>query len=77
MQINVLFFGILSEVSGKNNIHFNDIENLKALKSHLWKNFPEMKEMDFRVAVNKEIIDDRKEFKDGDEIALLPPFAGG
>lgn len=77
MQINVLFFGILSEVSGKNNIQFNDIENLRALKSHLWKSFPEMKKMDFRVAVNKEIIDDRKEFKDGDEIALLPPFAGG
>ncbi len=77
MKINVLFFGILSEVSGNSSIQFKDIENLRALKSHLWKTYPGMKDMDFRIAVNKEIVDGKIEFKNGDEIALLPPFAGG
>ncbi len=77
MKISVLFFGILAEVAGNSSLHFKGIENLRALKSHLWKTYPEMKEMDFRFAVNKEIVDGKVEFKNGDEIALLPPFAGG
>lgn len=77
MKVNVLFFGILSEVTGKATIEIEDIENLRALKSHLWKTFPGMKEMDFRFVVNKEIVDGKVEFKNNDEIALLPPFAGG
>ena len=77
MKINVLFFGILSELTGKNALEIDGIENLMALKSYLWKTFPGIKEMDFRFAINKEIIDGKVEFKTGDEIALLPPFAGG
>jgi len=77
MQINVLFFGILSEVSGNNTLQIKDIENIRQLKSYLWKTYPKMKEMDFRIAINKEIVDGKVDFKDGDEIALLPPFAGG
>ena len=77
MKINVLFFGILSEVTGKSTLELDDIENLRALKSYLWKTYPGIKDMDFRFAVNKEIIDGKIEFKNGDDIALLPPFAGG
>jgi len=77
MQIDVLFFGILSEVSGSTSLTIKDVENIRSLKSHLWKTFPGMKDMDFRIAVNKEIVDGKVEFKNGDEIALLPPFAGG
>ena len=77
MQINVLFFGILSEVCGSSTLQIKDIENIRQLKSHLWKTYPEMKEMDFRIAINKEIVDGKIDFKDGDEIALMPPFAGG
>lgn len=77
MKISVLFFGILSEIAGTNSLELKDIENLRALKSYLWKTFPGIKDMDFRIAVNKEIIDGKLEFKSGDEVALLPPFAGG
>ncbi|OQY04905.1 MAG: hypothetical protein B6I20_02135 [Bacteroidetes bacterium 4572_117] len=77
MQIKVIFFGILSEVTENTHLELSDIENLMALKSYLWKTFPEMKNMDYRFAVNKEIVDGKVEFKNGDEVALLPPFAGG
>ncbi|MEN8120725.1 MAG: MoaD/ThiS family protein [Bacteroidota bacterium] len=77
MKVNVLFFGILSEVTGKNTLELDDIENLRALKSYLWKTFPGLKEMDYRFAVNKEVVDGKVEFKNGDDVALLPPFAGG
>ena len=77
MKINVLFFGILSEITEKQNLELTDIVNLRALQSHLWKTYPEIKDMDYRFAINKEIVNGKVEFKDGDEVALLPPFAGG
>ena len=77
MKIKVLFFGILSEIAGKQAEELSDIVNLRALQSYLWKTFPEIKDMDYRFAINKEIVEGKVEFKDGDEIALLPPFAGG
>jgi molybdopterin converting factor small subunit len=36
-----------------------------------------MAHYNFRVSVNNEITADNPDLKDGDEIALLPPFAGG
>jgi molybdopterin converting factor small subunit len=77
MKINVLFFGILSEITKKQNLELADIVNLRALQSYLWKTYPEIKDMDYRFAINKEIVDGKIDFKDGDEVALLPPFAGG
>ena len=77
MKINVLFFGILSEITEKQNLELADIVNLRALQSYLWKTYPEIKDMDYRFAINKEIVDGKVEFNDGDEVALLPPFAGG
>ncbi len=77
MKIKVLFFGMLSEICRTAEMELENIENIRMLESYLWKNFPDMKDMDYRFAVNKEIIDGKYELKNGDEVALLPPFAGG
>jgi sulfur-carrier protein len=77
MKIKVYFFGILTDITGTSEQELPDIENLSALKSWLWRTYPKSKEMDFQVALNKKIVDGKPEFKNGDEIALLPPFAGG
>ena len=68
---------MLGEIAGAQNMELEDIENIRMLQSYLWRNYPEIKDMDYRFAVNKEIIDGKYEFKNGDEVALLPPFAGG
>lgn len=77
MKIKVMFFGMLGEIVGAQQMELEDIENIRMLQSYLWRNYPEMKDMDYRFAVNKEIIEGKYEFKNGDEVALLPPFAGG
>jgi len=77
MKINVLFFGILTDIVGASSLVVKDAENIRQLKSWLWKNYPKTKDMDFQIALNKNIIDGKSELKDGDEVALLPPFAGG
>ncbi len=77
MKIKILFFGILTDISKETNIELNNINNVTELKSYLFKTFPKIKDIDFRIALNKEIILDNVSFKNNDEIALLPPFAGG
>ncbi|MDF1548283.1 MAG: MoaD/ThiS family protein [Bacteroidales bacterium] len=77
MKINVLFFGILTDITGTSSMEIEDIENIRLLKSWLWKNYPKTKDMDFQIALNKNIIEGKAELNDGDEVALLPPFAGG
>ena len=77
MKVNVLFFGILTDIVKTSSMQIEDVENIRQLKSWLWKNYPQTKDMDFQIALNKNIVDGKHELNDGDEIALLPPFAGG
>ena len=77
MKIKILFFGILTDITKKSKIEIEGINNLSDLKSYLFKTYPNLKNMDFRIALNKEIINNDAIFKTNDEIALLPPFAGG
>ncbi len=77
MKVNVLFFGILTDIVGESSMNVEDVENIRQLKSWLWKNYPKTKDMDFQIALNKNIVDGKFELKNGDEVALLPPFAGG
>lgn len=77
MKIKVLLFGILAEDSGKQTLQVNDIDNTLALTEHLMTQYPSFAKYKFRISVNQNLIDGNKKLNDGDEVALLPPFAGG
>ena len=77
MDINVLFFGVLTEVTGNFSRHYRDIKSFADLSHRIQDDFPEIVHYNFRIAVNNEIIDEDPVLKQGDEIAYLPPFAGG
>lgn len=77
MKVNVLFFGVLTDVSDVNKLVVRDVKNLKGLKSELENRYPDLGKYTFQISVNREIIHTNKALKDGDEVALLPPFAGG
>ncbi len=78
MDIRVLFFGVLAEVAQTSFKHYRDIESFGDLRLRISDDFPEIISYNYRIAVNNEIIgDDPPSLKDGDEIAYLPPFAGG
>jgi sulfur-carrier protein len=75
--IKVLFFGSLEDVVGVKEKDFSDINATDSLFKILNKNYPKLNEKTFQVAVNQQIINTNTTLNDGDEIALLPPFAGG
>ena len=77
MQVKVLFFGVLVEVTGCNLKFYSDAKSIGALKILIQDEFPEIVHYNFRMSLNNEIINNDPVLKDGDEIALLPPFAGG
>ena len=77
MQISVLFFGPLSELCGCHRIQVTTGGTVHLLLEELELRFPALKGMPFKVSLNSELSTTDKELKQGDEVALLPPFAGG
>lgn len=47
------------------------------LRERLRQVFPHLGEYELMVAVNGKYVGPRDELREGDEVALLPPFSGG
>jgi sulfur-carrier protein len=77
MEIKVLFFGVLAEVTGTSFRSYSEITSLSDLKLRIRDDFPEVDHYSFRISVNNELTDSEPLLKNGDEVAYLPPFAGG
>ena len=77
INIKVLFFGSLEDISGCKESKFTDFTNLDSLIKSLEISFPKLKGKTYQIAINKKIESKNINLNEGDEIALLPPFAGG
>lgn len=77
MKIKVLFFGVLAEVTMINCKHYAGVTSFSDLKGRIEDEYPEIIHYNFRYSVNNVFIDTDPVLKDGDEVALMPPFAGG
>jgi len=75
-MVNVLLFGRLAEICGQNNFVF-EAKDTYAVCDKLKKDFPEMKQFSFALAVNQIMIIGNTKLKEGDEVALMPPYSGG
>jgi molybdopterin converting factor small subunit len=76
-HIKVKFFGVLSEVTGKQEEDIVFEGNLDELLNLLKQKYPDIAGISFSAAINQEINGAKNELSDGDEVALLPPFTGG
>lgn len=75
MILKLKYFGMIAEALNKESEEL-EIEALKV--SDLIDYFkPQLKEINFKVAVNHSLVDANYKLKSNDEVALLPPFAGG
>ena len=77
MQVNVIFFGVLRDVVGKNMLTIQDTDNMTDLKNKLITNYPDLKDYTYRMAVNQQMVEDNYLHFDNDSVAVMPPFAGG
>lgn len=78
MNINVKYFGIIAETVGKSEEVLDLEEKLSAqeLKNWLVQKYSIADSEAIQLAVNQNL-DTQVELKEGDEVAFLPPFAGG
>lgn len=77
MKVNVLFFGVLAEVTGTEIKVYGDVKSIENLKQRVTNDFPEIIHYKFNVSLNNEIKHSDASLKDNDEVAFLPPFTGG
>jgi len=77
MKVKVLFFGVLSEVTGTEIKFYNEVKSIEHLKQRVTDDFPEIIHYNFKVSLNQEFINGDSELKSGDEVAFLPPSEGG
>jgi molybdopterin converting factor small subunit len=77
MEIKVLFFGVLAEVTQTMFRHYRDVISYKDLINRIQDEYPEMVHYNYRIAVNSEIVNEEPELRNMDEVAFMPPFAGG
>ena len=81
MQVTVKLFGSIREAAGAKElaVQVDDGGTLNALRALLGRDIPALLEMGerLRVSVNMEVVDGDPVLSDGDEVAFLPPVAGG
>jgi len=83
-MITVKLFGHLKTLANQQadlSVTLNGGARVRDLVAVLHRSYPQISELIQKkkvlVSVNQEIAHDETEIRDGDEIALLPPFAGG
>ena len=77
MEIKIIFFGSLADLIGKSKLMVNDCFDTQSLKEKLIKEFPQIKNCEFLISVDKKLVRNNQKLKPGNEVAFLPPFAGG
>jgi len=75
--VNLIYFGSVTDVTGIPSEKIESPSTLEELNKSLIARFPGLKAIRYRFSVNRKLITGDRQLVDGDEIALLPPFAGG
>lgn len=74
--MEVLLFGIIAEKAGKDRLTIA-AANMRELRERLIREMPFLTSLSYAIAVDRRIVREDMPFTGSEEIALLPPFAGG
>lgn len=79
MKVKLMYFGMVAEMANTNEeiIEVENHSTSKELCLRLEKKLNNLKQLDYRLAINESLINENIELKENDIIAVLPPFAGG
>jgi molybdopterin converting factor subunit 1 len=80
MKIQILLFGITTDLVGVSNIDLEIVEGLTVVsfKGLLKEKYPQLKNIDsYAIAVNESYATDELVLKENDVVAIIPPVSGG
>jgi molybdopterin synthase sulfur carrier subunit len=75
--INLIYFGSVMDITGTTAETLTGLASIDELNQQLIARFPGLAAVSYRFSVNRKLTTENLLLTDGDEIALLPPFAGG
>jgi molybdopterin converting factor small subunit len=75
--MKILLFGELTDIIGSSSIEIDISDDIDELKNIIHQKFPSLQNFKYQIAVNSSLITKNISLNETDEIALLPPFAGG
>lgn len=74
--MDILLFGAVAEKAGASILHL-EATSVEALRQALIARIPDLAHMRYAIAVDRQVAHDDRSLHGGEEIAVLPPFAGG
>ena len=77
MKTKVLLFGMLADIVNQSTIEIEDVKDTDMLLKKVRELNGAFIDATFLMAVNNKIVLVNQLLKDNDEVALLPPYAGG
>ena len=77
MEINLLSFGQVADITGKDVLKIPDVKNTNELNEFLFRAWPQLQSIKYSIAVNKKMIQENVALHNNDTVAILPPFSGG
>jgi molybdopterin synthase sulfur carrier subunit len=76
-KLTVKAFGMIAEKLPEQEFYFPQKQDTEELLNSLYDKYPDLRNMDFSLAVNQQLIQQNTPLEGNEEIALLPPFSGG
>jgi molybdopterin synthase sulfur carrier subunit len=77
MQVNILIFGQLTDITGVSQLSLSDISTSDELERVLVQRYPALAHAKYAVALDKRVIKGNTQLTNNSTVALLPPFSGG
>lgn len=77
MQVNLIIFGRLTDITGKSTMALSDIPDTNALVKQIHELYPLLAVNKYVIAVDRKIISGNTMLKENSTVALMPPFSGG
>lgn len=77
MKVTINYFGMITDITKRDQEAMEtSVDTISELVGQLETNYPDLKHKNFQIAQGGRIVDKQNNLS-GEEIALLPPFAGG
>ena len=77
MKIQLRTFGAVSDLLKDTAIEIAPNATIRDLRHAVLQQYPELSRQYFRMAIGTRMAEDDTELMNGDEVSLMPPFAGG
>lgn len=76
-EVEVLFFGVLKEVTEVPSLRLWDVSDTNSVKKIIVNRYPLLAEYRYVIALDKQLIGSNRPLHSSHTIAFMPPFSGG